>query len=170
MTLDEIYRYEYQRLERLKALAFGRFPDGVVGSINAKYLIVGEQVNGLTHGQEIPFHRIDHSSKYLMDTLDQATLNLSSCLLAFTNAILPGGKVTDKHRHRRKYTQDRDLKAVIQQLPNFRKAIALGTIAAHVCADQGVPYRSVPHPSYWKRFKHHDLKGYAKLLKEAMGG
>lgn len=168
MTLDEIYEYERHRLERFRALVFGKLPEGVTGSPEAYYLVVGEQVNGLTHGQEIPFHRIDHSSKYLMDALGNVAF--VSGVFAFTNAILPGGKVTDKHRHRRKYTNDRDLKAVVQELPNFRRAIALGTIAAHVCADQGVPYRSVPHPSYWKRFKHHDLEGYARLLKEATDG
>jgi hypothetical protein len=167
MTLADIYDYERRRLERLRALVFGKLPDGVTGSPEACYLVVGEQVSGLTHGQEIPFHRIDHSSRYLMDALDKVP-TIHPYLFAFTNAILPGGKVTDEHRHRRKYTSQRDLKAVVEGLPNFKRAIALGTIAARVCTRQEVAYRAVPHPSFWKRFKYHDLEGYVKLLEEAM--
>ena len=140
-------------------------PDGVIGNPAAEFLIVGEQVNAKRAIANLPFYSLEHSSLYLLEALSVSRLREEN--LAFTNAVRPGGKVADKHRHRRKSTKDFNLLQVARSLPYFERAIALGDTAARVCAKQGVPFKKVPHPSFWKRFKYNDLKGYATLLEEA---
>lgn len=48
--------------------------------------------------------------------------------------------------------------------------VALGQTASGALRSRGVPHRTIPHPSYWKRFRHHDKAGYQALICEATGG
>ena len=43
--------------------------------------------------------------------------------------------------------------------------IALGKKAAEACQDR--EHVELPHPQYWKRFHHHDIDEYIRVLEEA---
>lgn len=45
------------------------------------------------------------------------------------------------------------------------QVVALGNEASKRLAAAGFPHRTVPHPSFWKRFHYRDFRTYAKALK-----
>jgi len=146
-----------------------RLPYQVIGDPFAKFLIVGEQINHKRQSFGLPFYsqEADSSSAYLTKAIVEA--GLSERQLAFVNAVTPAGQVTDRHRHRhrRKSSGHRNLRTVVKALPQFQRCVALGKTAARVCSEQNLPYIEVPHPSFWKKFRHHDLHDYSVLLAEA---
>jgi hypothetical protein len=151
------YDYEFDSIAFLNKdlspilRSMGRvLPNGVIGSVDAQWLIVGEQVNTNVTNHDLPFYRLDRSSSYLNAALDY----LPERDLAFTNAYDP-------------LYSARDLVAVRRALPRFYRAIACGMIAADECKRQGLPYVEVPHPSNWKRFHHHERERYARFFEEA---
>lgn len=127
-------------------------PDGVIGSPDASVLIVGERVNpNKARLWELPFYDIYASSGFLHGTLRQ--LDIPEQEFAFTNAMTSLGA--------------RDLNEVTKHLPRFYTAIALGNVAAQVCAEQGIRHFKVPHPAYYLRFMGKGTK-YNQLIKEAL--
>lgn len=44
----------------------------------------------------------------------------------------------------------------LNEIDRPRKFVALGVHAENWCQHAGVPHTAVPHPQYWKRFKHGD--------------
>lgn len=127
-------------------------PSNVLGSPDAKLLIVGEQVNTRKTVTDWAFFAYDSSSGYLNEALMHSQIPESD--LAFCNAI----KVNN---------QPRDLLEVLFRLPKFVRAIALGRRAEEACRKQQVPHVQLPHPSYWKRFKHANMAIYADLFRVA---
>lgn len=141
-------------------------PGYCLGSPMARYLIVGEQANRKRSDFDLPFYQLTGTSLYLNECLRDARAKEFD--LAFVNAVKWSGVVTDKHRHRRRHEGENNLKAVVDRLPRFATAIALGEVAARVCQNQGIPYVKLPHPSYWKRFHFNKTKKYIKMLKEVI--
>lgn len=58
-----------------------------------------------------------------------------------------------------------DWKRVMEFFKPYQ-VIALGKDAAARLRKAGVHHKSVPHPSYWKRFKGNDIQGYANRFSE----
>lgn len=52
---------------------------------------------------------------------------------------------------------------------NAPRVVALGNLAAEALEKCHVPYNKVEHPSHARRFRRHDVLGYARELKEAAG-
>jgi len=44
--------------------------------------------------------------------------------------------------------------------------VALGELAARAVEGQGLPYKKVPHPQYWRRFNYANLTDYTSLLEK----
>jgi hypothetical protein len=150
---SEYHKYSYHRPETfLNLFTPGlRLPANVIGSPQAKILIVGEQVNKkLTH-TDWAFYSDKGSSGYLNEALQWAEIPERD--LAFCNAL----NVNDKPK---------DLDAIVAKLPNFKVAIALGRTAQKILFTQDVTYEQVDHPSYWKRFQHGKMDDYAQRLKD----
>lgn len=121
-------------------------PRGVIGSLLARYLIVGERANG---SLDLPFFSTSGSSAYLSRAL---------CLADFSE-------------HELMWMNARDASDNVNALPLRSadgcklKVIALGKKAAEAC--RGREHVELPHPQYWKRFHHHDIDEYVRALKEA---
>ncbi len=49
------------------------------------------------------------------------------------------------------------------------KVVALGNLASKALEGAGIPNEKVPHPQWWRRFRHHDLKEYTDELTRAAG-
>lgn len=149
-------RYDYTRqdgefLPRV-LMPMRTLPPNVLGSPNAKLLIIGEQVNTRKTLTDWAFFAYDSSSGYLNEALMRAEIPEED--LAFCNAI----KVNNERR---------DLLEVLQRMPKFVRAICLGRKAEEVCRKQQIPHIQLPHPSYWKRFKHGNMSIYADMFKTA---
>ena len=129
-------------------------PSGLIGSPNAKYLVVGEQANQAQ--VDWPFFASNGSSRFLNEALWEAGYLEDE--LAFVNA--------------------RDLKgapnncaAMALNLPKLERLLALGEVAS-VWSKQALPsfVTDLPHPAYWKRFYGSPREAYVKKLKEARVG
>jgi len=134
---DELF--EYLSLPR-KTL-----PAGMVGSPKARVLFVGDRGADPTAPFDLPFFATVNSSAYLSTAIAMAGLEEDE--IAFINA----------YNHRRDP----------YRLPQLPVVVALGETAAGECESQGLKFKRVPHPQYWRRFHHHDLLGYAGKIKEA---
>jgi hypothetical protein len=146
-TQDFVYDYTRpNELDRLLKFLGKRcdnpLPRGVIGSPRAWYLLVGDQVGDPTRGLDLPFFTTEGSAAYLTRALDTAHFRESE--LAFVNA--------------------RDACGQDNVIPKFPQTIALGNVAAAACRAQHRDFKQVPHPQYRKRFFHHRLDEYAKLL------
>lgn len=133
---------------RRVAWASGRYPEGMVGSPTARYLVVGEQMgNPELVTQEVPFCGPGGCGPYLTRALHLAGFRERT--LAWVNAI--------------------DLAGNPRGLP-IRNALdqpwvarfALGKVAQKL-HPEAVP---IPHPAYWKRFHHAELEVYVAMFKE----
>jgi hypothetical protein len=153
----DIYNYAEESESTRNRLLFApglSLPVGCVGNPNACWLIVGEAVNHKVLQHDLPFHQLANSSLFLNQAL--ALTHKQESHFAFTNAYLHGT------------TTQRDLKAIVDRMPKFRNAVALGRIAERVCKNFGIEYQYVEHPSCAKRFKFQQMDDYANKLKEAM--
>jgi DNA polymerase III delta prime subunit len=161
----DVYNYTEMNESSRNRLLFApqpSLPVGCVGNPNARWLIVGEAVNHKVLQHDLPFHQLANSSLFLNHALT-LTHNQENHF-AFTNAYLHGT------------TTQRDLKVIVDRMPKFRNAVALGRIAERVCKNFGIEYQYVEHPSAAKRFKFQQMSDYkfqqmsdyANKLKEAM--
>ena len=130
-------------------------PYWIVGSPTAQVLFVGERGSQREQAYvDLPFWGIDNSSKYLTDAVK---MYFNETQVAFMNAY--------------------DMYGEANYLPTMNpngqpwKIIALGKAAAKFCKKSLVGYfhyTEVPHPQFWRRFHHHDIRDYADLLKSAV--
>lgn len=162
-TVNDHYLAEAKRLgltvyDWTKSLPFDAeprapLPTGVTGYRQAEMLWVGERTSKNRLDWDLPFHNLTGCSKYLWDSLQ--ALGLEDNRGAWVNTY-------DLAKH------PRDMTAVVAILPQLRKVVALGTVAAVACARQGVKASQVPHPAFWKRFHTDDHASYQKLLRKAL--
>lgn len=47
------------------------------------------------------------------------------------------------------------------------RVVALGREASDTLSDAGIKHGTVPHPQWWKRFRHHEQPEYAHLIRKA---
>lgn len=152
-----MYEYDYTAPEIEGSSPFNRLmgfltrppspivPHHVIGSRSARYLLVGERGSNLNSPLDLPFYGVTDSALYLTRALDDAGFGEGQ--LAFVNAY--------------------SLTSVIPRaLPRtYERVIALGEKASEVCALQNLTHEGVPHPQFWRRFHHHDVRSYADMLK-----
>lgn len=120
-------------------------PAQMIGGPYARTLFVGEQIGDVT-GLDLPFFTDAGSAAYLWRAIELARLQPES--IAFINAF-------DRH-------------GVPNPLPQFERIVALGRKAEDRCEEASlVQVVGVPHPQYWKRFKHHAVNEYARIIHDA---
>lgn len=157
-----MYDYEApQAFEKLEAhLANWRsrqyktLPPGMVGDPDATFIILGDRGSNPKALVDLPFFSTENSSDYLNRALELAGFREHDT--AFMNAYTIHGQLNQFKQ---------------QWLVNnwsTRRVIALGNAAGDACRDQKLTnFQRVPHPQFWKRFHHHDIEGYAQLLRDA---
>lgn len=121
---------------------------GAAGAPRAKYLIVGERVNG---PWDVAFHADRCSSLFLNHALWRAGYREPELLLV--NAVDHRGKSRD-----------------FSPLAVGRTVVALGRVAQRACQGLGVPHLAAPHPQYWKRFKQGQEASYIDLFRSFRKG
>lgn len=131
--------FDVERLTQRDSL-----PPHMLGSTTASFLLVGERGGDERSLLDLPFYGATHSALYLNQTLRLAGFHERE--LAFTNA----------------YHLTSDEQYVIN--PGSQKVIALGDAASAVCTSQGVLHQTVPHPQFRRRFKHHEMREYARMF------
>lgn len=152
----EVYNYQVTSTYEEREMLFSprpALPFGCTGSNKAHYLIVGEITNHNVTEYDLPFHYLGNSSAWLHQALELSRVREDR--LAFTNAKFISG-------------EPRDLERIVNRLPQFRHAVALGRHAEDALKKAGIPSKYVEHPSSAKRFKHNSPEDYARQLKEAL--
>lgn len=145
------YDYRHDDVPRFNWFSTRYYP-GLIGNYMGGCLIVGEQIaNRGRWDTDLPFYSLKGVSQYLDGALQLAKVPEHD--LAFINAYDDIGNLN--------VPSD-----VITNLPNLCQVICLGKEAEKVWAGI-LKSRTVPHPSYWKRFKHADKNGYASMLRRA---
>jgi len=127
---------------------------GYVGSAAPATLLVGDQRNdGPRARPEFPraFTPWDNagSAIYLMNALLTANMRRG---VGIVNANEPGVDLT-----------------TLGQLPYEVHVVALGNHASATLTRAGVRHEKVPHPQWWRRFKHSQVAAYGEAIKEAAG-
>lgn len=138
-------------------------PPGTIGSPKARFLFVGEQPNKRKAKRDLPFFADSASSGYLNEAIVAAGIREHD--IALTNAVPLKYNVTTSGW--RAASGWRDLNELVERLPNFQHAIALGIVAARACKQQGIPHVALPHPSYWKRFRSSESNQYTSMIGES---
>ena len=129
-------------------------PAGVTGYHQADTLFIGERPGTTRPEWDLPFHSMTGSARYLWETLHGIS-DWQDQRGVWVNAFNVAGKQID-------------LTAVITSLPNLRRVVALGGVAYQACTHQHIGAVQVQHPAYWRRFHHHDVDEYQKLLRTAL--
>jgi len=133
-------------------------PEGVTGYQEADTLWVGERPGKKHVKWDLPFHDTTNSARYLWESL-QGVRGWRERRGAWTNAWDAEG-------------EPRDLFGIVSALPKVTRVIPLGDAATDVCnhmrLDLVWQIMPMPHPQYWRRFHHHDQKGYTALLEAAL--
>lgn len=150
-----LYAYDRHTAYRVLFSPSRRLPPGFSGYPESSVLVVGEQVNDAVVPWDLPFHCLTGSSKYLYDQVK--ALGIQEKDLAWANARNRGGV-------------SNDLNQCLDVMPNLKRVVALGKDAEIVCERNfdSDTLRVIPHPQYWKRFKHGREDDYQNILKEAM--
>lgn len=126
-------------------------PLGVVGSPDAKLLVVGERVNTKVQEVDLPFMDDGGSSAFLDDCLKAGYLESE---VAYCNA----------------YSFNNLPNQLDDWLARFKvrpQVAALGNEASRALRDLNIQHHKLPHPQYVKRFKNGKKAEYARQLKEA---
>lgn len=150
--------YDYTTQEKLLPRILAepyRLHWDAIGAPGARFLFVGERVNG---DLDVPFFSTQSSSAFLNDAL--AAAGYQEHEIAFTNAF-------DKEGHAR------DLIGILEPLSPDYHVIALGEHAKNLCAatfENPMRWSSVPHPSFWRRFRYRRSEEYVELLREVRNG
>ncbi len=117
------------------------------------YLLVGEQPGQTQLGElassDVPFSGFAGCSPWLADQLDR--FGVPESRLYWVNALNRNGQRTDH--------------AFVEDLKP-RGIIALGAIAEEWCRDS-MPYATIPHPQYWKRFHAREEYDLARAFADA---
>lgn len=154
---DAMVQIEMQlEMCRSQALA-GQFDikrPNLAGNQNtARYLFVGEELSPAACSRAAPFLWGDAPSAATYLNAALRALNFDETLGLWTNAV----------------SHDDWLPQLRAKLSATMRVIALGRIAAERCHQLGFPdLRHVPHPQWWRRFRHRDPDGYKRELKEAL--
>jgi thymidylate kinase len=133
-------------------------PTGTIGSPDARLLFVGDRPNHRTI--DVPFFSLKGSSAYLNKTLSKCLLDESE--IAFSNARSHTGK-------------EHDLGAILSKLPKLEHIFLMGAIARewfYARSNVKTTYKisCIPHPSYLKRFKGHNLSVMADIINKEIYG
>lgn len=128
---------------------------GWVGSPFPQLLLIGDELGpekeSRTPPFDVPFAPYPGTSGwYLMEYLDDLWR-----------------KVAIINSKRERTGEVRDLYAVWETFGRPR-TVALGRNAAAALEEFDVPYTLVPHPQYWRRFRHREGGVYTNMLREAM--
>ena len=137
-------------------------PPGTVGSLEAKYLFIGDTPNHPSI--DVPFHALNGSSGYLNNALTLAGIKEED--LALSNAFSPNNTIAH------------DPLLMVYRLPKLQHVFLMGTKALDwwcKCEPtapgiSNVNYYHIPHPSYLKRFKGSDPRVMADIIKEKLNG
>ena len=128
---------------------------GWLGSYAPHVVLVGDRRNprGKVDPYRHPFTPVHNgsSAKYLMNALAMSSLSVVD--LAIINANEDG----------------MDLSSFQEDLLLNSSVVALGNLASDNLRRAGVLHKKVPHPQWWRRFKHSDVAGYANAIEEAAG-
>lgn len=119
----------------------GNFAAGVT-------LLVGERVSHTDEKYHAPFCSSKGSSGWLNELLAASTIKEAD--LFWINALDNDGTVME-------------LAKLVEDLKPS-KVVALGKVAERILTEQDVEHDAVPHPQYWKRFKHHKPYPLIQLL------
>jgi hypothetical protein len=128
-------------------------PSPAVGNPEAPYLLVGDVGNGKQPGPsgELAFFGTDESSGYLTRVLRVAEIPEQDVILM--NSAYRNGATWNLRQG-----------WILQ-----KKVVALGNHADERLTLDNVPHETIPHPQYWRRFRHHDVVSYAQRLRRAVG-
>lgn len=119
---------------------------GYVGPRRPELLLVGDRRNGGDLPAPFPPYSEAGCSSYLWETL----------------ASFPAVGLVNAHEPE----HDGQLGAIVKALGSPR-VVALGRQASGALGREGVPHGTVPHPQWWKRFRHHDQPEYAQAIRRA---
>lgn len=130
-----------------------RLPFPAIGNPDASYLLVGDVGNGKQPGPsgELAFFGTDESSGYLTRVLRAAEIPEQDVILM--NSAYRNGSTWNLRQG-----------WILQ-----KKVVALGQNAATRLTLDNVSHETIPHPQYWRRFRHHDVVSYAQRLRRACG-
>lgn len=125
-----------------------------VGALRPSVWLVGDQPNprGATkeHLRHLPF--LSTSGEYLRRALTYTGLADWS-LIHLSNARDRAGEANDLH-------------AKWEEL-GTPPVVALGNVASKELTTAEVPHQKVPHPQWWRRFKHHSVEQYGEEIRNA---
>ncbi|KKL08242.1 hypothetical protein LCGC14_2577830 [marine sediment metagenome] len=155
------YSYDYQAettdtlLDLIRTMVGFEGPARVQGHPKPTTWFVGdERADKGRGGISIPFYDIGISNKLVSGTL--------------LYQALVENNLTWNKRVALSNSAGEDLQTVYSQLGEPAMVVALGRVAARRLADARLPARYVPHPQWWRRFNHHDPKGYTTAIREAV--
>jgi energy-coupling factor transporter ATP-binding protein EcfA2 len=156
---DLLYDWTLISLEKITELIIQvsrekrRIPSPAVGNPDAPYLLVGDVGNGKQPGPsgELAFFGTDESSGYLTRVLRVAEVPEQDVILM--NSAYRNGATWNLRQG-----------WILQ-----KKVVALGQRADERLTLDNVPHETIPHPQYWRRFRHHDVVSYAQRLRRACG-
>ncbi len=154
--------YDYGTTEVAKPLDFvaissvDQGPSGVLGNTTPQIWLVGdERADKGAQGITIPFYDTGISNKLVSGTLLYEALRANGYTwergVALSNSA---GK---------------NLRAVYSQLGEPATVVALGRVAQVRLKKAGIAHSDIVHPQWWRRFMHHNPKGYTKLIQRAIG-
>lgn len=126
---------------------------GFLGNPWATRLLVGDRRNSslsyveATHKRAFTPTNRAGSSSYLLDSMIRAGLSQN---IGLVNAYEDGIDV--------------NLVKTLSEV-HVSKVVALGAMASTKLTDLGIEHATVPHPQWWRRFRHKDMQGYVDLLR-----
>lgn len=119
-------------------------PEGYIGDPHGVVLFVGDAGADVGCVIDLPFFATVGSSLYLHEALSRARIGLFGVQLV--NAFRHDGTPNE-----------------IENVVG-RRVVALGNNAARMLKRACVEHRVIPHPQYWRRFRHYEIDTYATLL------
>jgi hypothetical protein len=131
-------------------------PRGVVGSPRPEVWLVGDEKARLGPLEEVPFYAEGISHQLLSGTLLFGAMEAAG--LTWDVAALSNSRL---------WQRDVDLAKTYEELDSPEVVVALGKAASGRLATHGVAHRVVPHPQFWRRFRHREPEAYAQVLREA---
>ena len=141
-TFDELMeKVNDLQMSENKGPGIGHFKKGNI-------LIVGDQASNPMLGPDLPFVHYEGCSPWFTTQLEYAGVNEKD--LYFVNGKTINSFMTDP-----KFLEELEPSHIV----------ALGDEAAKWCEVVDVAHKRFEHPSYWKRFRHHDLYPLVNFLR-----
>lgn len=165
-------RYAYQRAEQLPLMStistahlrqrqrldsIASMLPGYVGSLRPRVVLVGDRRNDRLESATPEFNSAfipcvsGSSSSYLMSALNLTGIYSSN--LGIVNAHEPGVDLS-----------------LLLDVGTIESVVALGNEASTALSAAGVTHAKVPHPQWWRRFRHSKLSEYANEIMEVARG